>query len=457
MEDLIFAPATELAEAIRAKEVSSVDVVRAHLERIEDVNPKLNAVVQITADSALDEARQADAAQARGEIRGPLHGVPMTIKDLFATAGTVTAAGTEGLESFVPRQDATVVSRLRSAGAILLGKTNTPEIGFRFATDNFVYGRTNNPYDLERIPAGSSGGAAAIVAAGGSPFDIGSDGGGSVRLPAHFCGIAGLKATAGRIPRTGHISDPLALGATEAYIQVGPLARYVADLSLILPIIAGVDWRDPMIVPAPLADPAAVDVGQLRVATYTDNGITPPTTETATVVQTAALSLADRGAVVTEDRPPHMESSADHWLELFLADGGEGIQETLRSLGTREMHPFLEWTTEREAVTTVEHIRLLARWNKMRRDCLAFLENYDVIVCPVNAMPATRHDEATPFNYTYVYNLLGWPVAVVRCGTSPEGLPIGVQVVARPWREDVALAVAQHLEATFGGWQRSSL
>ena len=453
MEDIIYASVTDLAQAIQAKEVSSVEVVQAYLDRIAVVNPKLNAVVQLTAESALDEARQADAALARGEVKGPLHGVPMTIKDLFETAGVITTAGTKGLESYVPKQDATVVARLRSAGAILLGKTNTPEIGFRFATDNYVYGRTNNPYDLERIPAGSSGGAVAIVAAGGSPFDIGSDGGGSVRLPAHFCGIAGLMTTAGRVPRTGHISDPLELGATEAFIHVGPLARYVEDLSLLLPIIAGVDWRDPTVVPMPLEDPKLVDIKQLRVATYTDNGITPPTAETANIVQAAAAALADMGAVVAEDRPPHMESSPDLWFELFLADGGAGVQNSLQKLGTKDMHPFLDWTKGREAVTASEHVQLLARWNKFRGDCLAFLENYEVIICPVNAMPATRHDEETPFNYTYAYNLLGWPIAVVRCGTSPEGLPIGVQVVARPWREDVALAVAQYLETTFGGWQ----
>ena len=453
MEDLIYASVTDLAQAIQTKEVSSVEVVRAYLERIEVVNPQLNAVVQLTAESALAEARQMDAALARGDVKGPLHGVPMTIKDLFETADIITAAGTKGLETYVPKQDATVVARVRSAGAILLGKTNTPEIGLRFVTDNDIYGRTNNPYDLERIPAGSSGGAAAIVAAGGSPFDICSDGGGSIRIPAHFCGIAGLKTTAGRVPRTGHISNPLELGAIESFITVGPLARYVEDLSLILSIIAGVDWRDPMVVPIPLADPDAVDIRQIRVATYTDNGITPPTAETANVVQAAASALSDRDAVVTEDRPLHLESSADFWGELYLADGGVGVQDTLHKLGTKEMHPSLEWTKSREAVTTSEYTQLLARWNSVRSDCLAFLENYDVIICPVNAMPATRHDEETPFNYTYVYNLLGWPVAVVRCGTSPEGLPIGVQVVARPWREDVALAVAQYLEKTFGGWQ----
>jgi amidase len=307
MKDLIYASATDLAQAIQTKEVSSVEIVQAYLQRIEAVNPKLNAVVQLAAEPALEEARLADTALARGEVRGPLHGVPMTIKDSFETAGIVTTAGTKGLEAYVPKQDATVVTRLRSSGAILLGKTNTPEITLSFTTDNYVYGRTNNPYDLERIPAGSSGGAAAMVAAGGSPFDIGSDTGGSIRIPAHFCGIAGLKTTAGRVPRTGHIPY-LEFGATEAFMQVGPLARYVEDLSLILPIIAGVDWRDPMTVPMPLEDPKLVDLRRLRGATYTDNGIRSPTSKTVNVVQAAASALADVGAAVTEDCPSHIES-----------------------------------------------------------------------------------------------------------------------------------------------------
>jgi len=456
MEDLIYASVTSLAQAIQAKEVSSVETVQAYLERIEAVNPKLNAVVQLTAESALHDAHLADAALARGEVKGPLHGVPMTIKDSFETAGVITTAGTKGLVAYVPNQDATVVARLRSAGAILLGKTNTPEITLRFATDNYVYGRTNNPYDLDRIPAGSSGGAAAIVAAGGSPFDIGSDIAGSIRIPAHFCGIAGLKTSAGRVPRTGHIPG-LEFGATEALTQVGPMARYVEDLSLILPIIAGVDWRDPMTVPMPFEHPKQVDLRQLRIAYYTDNGIAPPTSETANIVQAAALALADINAAVTEDRPPHIESSADFWVELFLADGGAGVRKLLQNLGTEKMHPFLEWTKERKVITTPEYTQLLARWNRLRSDSLAFLENYDAVICPVNATPATHHNEPTPFNYTSYYNLLGWPVAVVRCGASPEGLPIGVQVVTRPWREDVALAVAQYLEKTFGGWERPPL
>ena len=289
MSDLVFQSATRLARAIRAKQVSSREIVDACLERITAVNPELNAVVQLRADEARSEADGADATLARGEIRGPLHGVPMTIKDSFDTAGVITTYGTAGRASYVPEQDATVVSRLREAGAILIGKTNTPELTLSVETDNEVYGRTNNPYDLARTSGGSSGGAAAIVAAGGSPFDIGSDMAGSVRMPAHCCGIAGIKPTTGRVPRTGHMLPPG--GVLGPLIQVGPMARYVEDLALVLPLLPGVDWRDPAVVPMPMGAPDDVELDGLCIAVYTDNGIFSPTDAIAdTVLQAAKLS-----------------------------------------------------------------------------------------------------------------------------------------------------------------------
>ena len=456
MEDLIYLSARELARLIREKEVSSVEVVKAFLSRIETVNPKINAVVQLTAGTALDEARESDRALAKNQLNGALHGVPMTIKDSIDTAGVTTTAGTKGREAYVPGQDATLVARLRAAGAILLGKTNTPEITLDLDTVNFVYGRTNNPYDLARSPGGSSGGAAAIVAAGGSPFDIGSDTGGSIRIPSHFCGVAGMKPTAGRVPRTGHI-PLLEAGAAEAFTHVGPISRYVEDLSMILDIIAGVDWHDPTVLPMNLMDMQAVDLKNLRAAFYTESGSRPPTAETIQTVRAAVTALEDAGATVYEDRPPDVESSGDLWARLFLADGGAWVKNLLEKLGTKEMHPSLEWTQTGKDAQASEYVRLVSRWNAFRSSSLAFLENYDVILCPVNAVPATPHEKPAPLNYTFAYNLLGWPVVVVRCGTSPEGLPIGVQVVARPWREDVALAVARYLEKTLGGWQRPSV
>lgn len=461
MDELIYASATVLAKAIRAKQVSAQEVVSAYLKRIAAVNPQLNAVVQLTADMALEEARAADDALARGDLKGPLHGVPMTIKDSLDTAGVITTGGTKGRQAFIPSQDATVVARLRAAGAILLGKTNTPELTLSAETDNLVYGRTNNPYNPALIPGGSSGGAAAIVAAGGSPFDLGSDTGGSIRQPAHFCGLAGLKPTSGRVPRTGHIVS-YDLGALDALTQIGPMARFVEDLRLILSIIAGVDWRDPAIVPMPLGDPSAVELKGLRAAFYTDNGIVPPTPETASVVGAAIDALSEVGVAAEENRPLEVETTGGLWLQLVVADGGAWIRRLLKEAGTTEVHPVLQDRfLGHEALPSAEFTALLTELDRVRSAMLSFLANYDLIICPVNAFPAMPHGAVSArgdgYTYTRIYNLTGWPTATVRGGTSPEGLPIGVQIVARPWREDVALAVAQHLETALGGWQRPPL
>jgi amidase len=235
--------------------------VNACLARIEQVNPRLNAVVQLDGDHAREVARAADQATARGEVTGPLHGVPMTIKDSFDTAGMISTGGTLGRKAFVPDQDATVVARLRAAGAVLLGKTNTPEFTWSFETRSPVYGRTNNPWSSDLSPGGSSGGAAAIVAACGAPFDIGSDTGGSIRVPSHFCGTAGIKPTSGRVPRTGHIVG--SEGHIQSLTQLGPIARSVDDLALLLGIIAGPDWRDATVAPAPRRDATAWTVAGL--------------------------------------------------------------------------------------------------------------------------------------------------------------------------------------------------
>lgn len=458
MSDLIYASVTQLAKAIKAKAVSSVEVVHACLQRIEAVNPQLNAVVQLRAEQALAEARAADEALARGESRGLLHGIPMTIKDSLDTAGVISTGGTLGRKDFVPQKDATVVTRLKDEGAILLGKTNTPELTLNFETNNLIYGRTNNPYDVTRSPGGSSGGAAAIIASGGAPFDIGSDYGGSIRIPAAFCGITGIRPTSGRVPRTGHIV-PYAFGATDAYQTIGPLARTVDDLTLLLGIIAGPDWQDPAIVPMPPANPDDVDLSRLRVAFYTDNGTVTPTPEIVQAVKDVAQSLAGRTASVTEDRPARMEETWGLWTSLNVADGAYGVIEILEKAGTTQTSRPLG-SPENE-VSGKEFGKRLREMDVFRSQMLGFMANYDVMICPVNAAVAIPHDTLgrhfAGFSYTATYNLTGWPAAVVRAGTSPEGLPIGVQIVANPWREDVALKVAKAIEETFGGWQKPPL
>ncbi len=460
MDELIYASAASLAHAIRDKQVSSQEVVEAYIHRIESVNPQLNAVVQLTAEPALTQAKKADLALARGEIKGPLHGVPITIKDSFDTEGIISTAGTKGRASYIPQQDATAVARMRAAGAILLGKTNLPELSLAYESNNLIYGRTNNPYDLSRTPGGSSGGESAIIAAGGSPLGLGTDGFGSIRLPAHFCGIAGLKPTSGRIPFTGIL--PHGFGVSAKLRHVGPMARYVEDLILTLPILSGVDWRDPATIPMPLEDPGKVELKSLRIVFYTDNGIVTPTYEIIGAVRNAVHALADAGAIVEEARPAGIEQSYELFRDLFAADGGAGVQRLLQMAGTTEIHPFVQQFGEilrPHALTTAEFGSLLVRWDMFRSTLLSFIEKCDVIICPVCSTPAWRHsstiteEQFVAGSYSMTYNLTGWPGVAVRGGTSPEGLPIGVQVVARPWREDVALAVAQQLETVLGGWQ----
>ena len=463
MSDIMYSSAKSIAQAIQDRDVSAVEVVQAHLDRIEEVNDRLNAVVKLCADRALEEAREADAALARGESKGPLHGVPMTLKDSLDTEGVVTTGGTLGRRTFVPERDSTVAARLRDAGAILLGKTNTPEITFAGETDNLVYGRTNNPYGLDRTPGGSSGGAGAIVAAGGSPFDIGSDTGGSIRLPAHFSGIAGIKPNSGRVPRTGHIIS-YAGGAEDAYTQNGPMARYVEDLVLTLPIISGPDWEDPSIVPMPLGDPTDVDLGSLRVAFYTSAPeYKAPTQETIDAVGAAVGVVLDVVGSVEEDIPAPVSRFPELNRRIGDGDGRATMLRVLERAGTTEFAPYIRSIRDRATpIPTGEFTRALEELDQYRSDMLRFMRSYDAIVCPTTAMPAPPHggtftEENRDAFYTGPYNLTGWPGTVVRCGTSPEGLPIGVQVIARPWREDVSLSLAAVLESALGGYARPSL
>ncbi len=460
MNDLTFSSATALASAIRTKKVSSLEVVDAHLRQIERANPELNAVVLALADTARAAARDADAALARGESSGPFHGVPMTVKDAWEVAGTPSTGGTLGRARYIPQKDATVIERMRAAGAIPIGMTNLPELSMAFESDNLVHGRTNNPYDPARTPGGSGGGGAAAIAAGMSPIEIGGDLGGSIRLPCHFCGIAGIKPTTGRVPLTGYFPPPY--GWVSHFATAGPMARTVEDLAAALPVVAGPDWIDSAVHDVPLLDPRAVALKGLRVAFHTDNGIMPARDDVAAVVVSAAKALESAGAKVAEARPSGVEQCMVIFLGMATADGGAGLRMLLDAAGTRKTHALMDAVLAMAGESkSAEFLQgLWAQVSTYRRDMLGFLKDYDLILCPVNALPAMEHGtsfqpERTPaFSYTIAYNLTGWPGAVVRCGSSREGLPVGVQAVARPWREDVALAAAGHLEIALGGYRR---
>jgi amidase len=449
--------AAAMAAAIQSRELSSEELVTACLHRIAAVNPKLNAVVQQRAEGALVDARSADAALRRGQTLGPLHGVPMTIKDSLDTAGVISTAGTLGRASFIPERDATAVARLKKAGAILLGKTNTPEFTLYVETDNLVYGRTSNPYDVTRIPGGSSGGAAAIVAAGGSPFDIGSDTSGSIRIPGHMCGVAGLKPTSGLVPRTGHIISWG--GVLDGWTQLGPIARFVEDLRLILPVIAGIDWQDPGIVDMLIRDPGDVDIRGLTVAYHTDNGLDRATPEIVSTVQTVAAFLADRGLAVREARPP-VESTLKV-MEVAGADGAAWLWRLVDRANTKKLSAAIEGWKTVKPVSSAELTAEVEAMDKYRSGMLAFMETHDVIVSPVESYAALPHGATSKrengLTYVSPYNISGQPAATVRVGTSADGMPIGVQIVGRRFREDVVLAVAQLVEDQFGGWKRPDI
>jgi amidase len=326
----------------------------------------------------------------------------------------------------------------------------------------WFYGRTNNPYDLARTPGGSSGGESAIVAACGSPLGLGTDAGGSIRIPALFCGLAAIKPTSGRVPRTGQF--PLPMGARNAVFHVSLIARKVDDLALALPLIAGPDFRDHSIVGMPLLDSKAVTLRGLKLAYFDDDGAVTPTKEISAAVRDSAKAFMDAGVKVEESRPVDAAKAATVYHDISRGDGGAGIRAFLKSIGSDPISPLFEkaltYYVAPAFANTTEAMAAFVRWDAFRNSMLRFIENYDAVLSAVAPYPALLHGTSFEeqnrrgLGYAQMHNLTGWPTATVRVGTSPEGLPLGVQVAARPWREDVALALVSHLEQTFGGWKK---
>ncbi len=463
MTDVCALSGTAQARLILSGELSATELVRAHLRRIERVNPCLNAVAELLEETALQSAARVDRDRAQGNPLPALAGVPFSIKDSIEVEGTVCTAGTLGRKSAEPSiRDATVVTRLCAAGAIPIARTNLPDLLFAFESDNLIRGRTNNPYDFSRTSGGSSGGEAALIAACGSPFGLGSDAAGSVRLPAHFCGIASIKPTSGRLPRTGHV--PPAGGWIETLWQIGPLARRVEDLTLLMSLLAAPDGHDHTVVGMPFGDPAQVRMKELRIAFFTDNGIVPAEAETIAVVQRAAAALEHEVNRIEERRPPGVEESYELEMGMIGADGGDSLRAFLTAVGSTRTHRLLEgWLAKLEPyrITIDGFTEYWAALDRFRAGMFAFLQDYDAIISPVSTQPALPHGSSIEertfqgFSYTMTHNLTGWPAAVVRCGQTAAGLPIGVQIAAAPWREDVALRIAAHLESACGGWQPS--
>jgi amidase len=462
--DLVWKTAGQIAQMIRDRQTTSVEVVKACYARIDEVNPKINAVVATCRERALVEAQLADEALAAGRILGPLHGVPFTVKDSFDTEGVVSTGGTLGRKGYVPGKDATVVARVRKAGAILLGKTNTPEFtlgGGARETYNLLFGQTYNPYNTAYLCSGSSGGAGSIVAAAGSYFDLGSDYGGSIRGPAFANGIAGIKPTYGRSPRTGHIVGYG--GPFDNFQETGPLARSVDDLYLILSIISGPDDWDAAMAPVPLGDPKQVDLRKLRVAYYTDNGTVQASKEVQALIKRCVGYFSALGCKVTQDRPPRFKELTDTRTQFSGADGNDHMRRLLKKHGTTLASPGLH--TDGVPLPSADFTRLCEEMDAIKSEQLSWLESYDLILCPVTVRAPQKVPQefllpvSTGAGYggmTSEYNTTGWPAGVVRAGTSTDepGLPLGIMVAGQPWRDDVVLAALAYIEGKSGGWQR---
>ncbi len=421
----------------------------------------------------LAQARAAEKAVLRGDglghDLGPLHGVPLSIKSAIDVAGHRCEAGSRLRAGYVAAEDAPLVARLRAAGAVILGVTNTPELLMAWETDNLLYGRTNNPWDLTRTAGGSSGGEAAAISAGLSAAGVGSDGGGSIRVPAHFCGICGLKPTPGRIPATGHF--PKGGGPFSLLGVVGPMARTVEDLRILFEAMAGWDDVDPCAAPVEVRELHEKDTFGMGVGFFLDDGRTPVTEETRVAVEGAAGTLLTLGYRVEEFRPDGLDEARELWWKFFGTAGGMILGPMLRG-HEEELSPilreFTSWTSAEPAHTGESLLATWLRRDELRERILRQMREYPVLLCPTAAVPAFRHGEREwqvegktvkyldAWSYCEWFNLLGFPAAVVPQGYSEDGLPIGVQIVGRPWEDEVVLAVAAALEKS-GGYYAPSL
>jgi Asp-tRNA(Asn)/Glu-tRNA(Gln) amidotransferase A subunit family amidase len=464
MSSLVTRPATELVRLVAAGELSAFDLVRAYLDRIGSADDALGAFVDVRAEQAIDEARRQDDDAARGVPRGLLGGLPVTVKSAIDLAGVRCETGSPARAGRIARNDATVVTRLRRAGAIVLGTTNVAEMLMGYESDNPLHGRTHNPWDLSKTPGGSSGGEAAAIASGCSAGGIGSDGGGSIRVPAHFCGICGFKPTPGRIPSTGH--QPACLGPFSLIGVVGPMARTMGDLRLLDRAVAGWDETDPMAIPSFGGEPDTVPAG-IRVAFFEDDGRVPVTAETRAAVRSAARAAAAAGFEVEEYLPPVLARTGPLWDVFFAEVGLLALNDELG--GAERDLPILQAYGKQAAGRPPMSARdLTSAWvarDQARADYQSQLGPLRVLVCPVAAIPAFAHGERAwevegrrvgyleAMRYTHGFNVLGAPAVVVPVAHTRDGLPLGVQVAGRPFDDHLVLHVAAAIERGCGGYR----
>jgi amidase len=452
--DLVFSSTVDLATAIAARKISAVEALDAHLAQIDSHNEAVNAVISLDREGARSQAKKADAAQARGAALGPLHGVPFALKDMHETAGMKTTVGFPPFADYVARQDSPVVSRLKAAGGVLMAKTNVATLLSDWQSNNPLFGRTSNPWNLQRTAGGSSGGAAAALCSGMTPFDVGTDMQDSIRLPASFCGVYGLKPTEHRVSLAGAFPDPGGAARSVRLMScLGPLARSVEDLALIYQIIAGPDGRDTDLAPVPVEDMPKLDLKTLRIAFAPSFPGFPVARDISVAVENLARQLQGAGAVVEEAKLPNLDLHED------LEQGGALIGMMLEAAQPeppQEPTPVSRW------------FEALARRDKSILAWDRFFEAYDALLCPVAMTNAFPHCEpGTPIEvdgkeqsywmlpaYGAVFNYSGHPALSVPCGMDSAGLPIGLQLVGKRWSEEQLLGVARAIEPLTGGFRR---
>jgi amidase len=473
MSDIALQPAHSLAEAIRRRDISSRELLEHYLARVEGLNPPLNAVVTLDADGARLAADAADTALARGDLVGPLHGVPMTIKDTYETAGMRTTCGLEAWDH-VPERDAEAVRRLRSAGAVIFGKTNTPTLAGDWQTYNPIFGTTNNPWDTTRTTGGSSGGAAAAVATGMTALELGSDIAGSIRVPSNWCGICGHKPSWGIVPQRGHLPPTAGALADTDLGVMGPMARDVADLEMALDILAGpaghqaAGWR------LELPDARATTLSELRLAVWLDDPAYPVEADVRTVLESAVRRLGEAGAQLANSRPPvAVPEVVGTYVRLLypviLAAIPRSRFDALAALPLDDEGP----QTNTARFATLRHrdwLRANEKREQLRAAMADFFREVDVLLMPVAVVPAIAHDQSEPFAERLIrtsdrgrpyLDMFGWialatvtylPATVVPVGVTAAGLPVGLQIVG-PFLEDrTTLAVARSIEELLGGF-----
>jgi amidase len=447
--------ATEQLALLRDNKISATELAEEHIRRIEVLNPSLNALIDFDPDRVRDQARNAFA--------GPLSGLPVTVKSTVSVGGYRCELGSLLNKGQLARQDSVVVERLRAVGAVILGVTNNPEFLMAYETDNLLYGRTSNPWNLEYSAGGSSGGESSAIAACMSAAGLGSDSGGSVRQPAHATGICALKPTPGRIPGAGH--DPACVGPFATLGAVGPMARTIADVKLMFKCLAGHDETDRASTPVALERYSLDELRRVSIGFFEDDGITPVTPETRHAVNAAARALRDAGFEVRPFRPKALELARKLWWTFFVRCGGMIVDSLIKGRESKispTLRGFLE-TAHREPPLTGEE--LLGAWCEatvIQAKLLEELKEYPILLSPVCAVPAFKHGERQwtidgkqveyldAMRYTQWWNLLGAPAAVAPVGTSPEGLPVGVQVMGRPYEDELVLEIAEVVDKAFG-------